>query len=111
VLLKRSPKDLTSLQALVYCALVKDGGGAARNCEGLVKVNGATVANHRTNMGAKLGRGPGEVRGRWTPDAWVGTPGKRRRVRWEASIVGPQGDDTGSGLMAHATPGSSSASQ
>ena len=42
-LLKRAPRDLTSLYAVAYPWLVRDGGLGARNCEGLVKVKGVTT--------------------------------------------------------------------
>ena len=47
----------------MYRPLVGPGGVAGRNCDGLVSVNGVTVAYQGTAIGEKLGGGPGRKDG------------------------------------------------
>src|SRR6266436_4543195 len=62
-LLEWAPRALTSLYAVAYRLLVRDGGVGARNCEGLVKVKGVTLASHGASIGEKDGGGPGRYEG------------------------------------------------
>src|SRR6267142_3810005 len=52
-------RDLTSLYAVAYRWLVRAVGLGARNCEGLVRVKGVTLASHGASIGEKDGGGPG----------------------------------------------------
>src|SRR5215468_3987684 len=63
VLLKSAPKSFTSLYAFAYLVLPNGGGPRGRYCDGLVSVNGVTLANQGASAGAKGGGGLGRYEG------------------------------------------------
>jgi len=62
----------------VYLRLVSVGGVGARNCFGLSRVKGVTVASQGASIGDRVGGGPGRNEGGWTPNADVIAAGERR---------------------------------